>query len=164
MMSRDRTDKSVRAELTWLLNGGNAHAGYDRAVAGLPVRKRGARLDGVPWSPWMLLEHMRIAQWDILDFCRNPKYKELKWPDEYWPKTVAPPSAAAWRGSIAGFKRDLRAMVRLVNDPRTDLYAPIPWWRRPISILREAMLIGDHNAYHIGQMIGLRRALGIWKD
>jgi hypothetical protein len=101
----------------------------------------------------MLLEHMRLAQWDILDFCRNPKYKEMKWPDEYWPKTVAPPSDAAWRASIAGFKRDLRAMIRLVNDPRTDLYAPIPWWHKPISIMREAMLIGDHNAYHIGQMI-----------
>jgi hypothetical protein len=164
MVTKTRTDKLVRDELTWLLSGGHAHAGYDRAVADLPARMRGAKAPGVPWSSWMLVEHLRLVQFDIVDFCRNPKYKERKWPDEYWPSTAAPPSAAAWSASIAAFKRDLRTMIRLVNNPRTDLHARIPWWREPVSVLREALLVADHNAYHIGQLIGLRRALGAWKD
>lgn len=164
MARKGGTDKFVRDELTWLLGGGHAHASYDRAVADLPARLRGARVRGVAWSPWMLVEHLRLTQRDIVDFCRNPKYKERKWPDDYWPNAAGPSSDAAWRASIAAFKRDLRTMIRMVNDPRVDLYARIPWWHESLTVLREALLVADHNAYHIGQLIGLRRALGAWKD
>jgi hypothetical protein len=129
----------------------------------MPVRLRGKTPAGIPYSPWMLLEHLRICQWDILDFSRNPKYRHMKWPEAYWPNSAAPPSAAAWTRSIAAFKRDRRAMERLVANPKTDLYAPIPWGDGQ-TILREALLVADHNAYHVGQLIVVRRLLGAWKD
>ena len=110
----------------------------------------------------MLLEHIRIAQWDILDFSRNPKYEQLRWPAEYWPKTPAPPSEAAWDKSVKAFHDDLDAMKDLVKDSKTDLFAKIPWGEGQ-TVLREAMLIADHNSHHLGQLIDLRRLLGIWK-
>ena len=157
------SDKSVRAHLLWLLGGGHAHVHFDRAIAGLPPKLRGVKPAGLPYSPWMLLEHMRIAQWDILDFTRNPKYVEIKWPDDYWPKRAGPPNAGAWQKSIAAFRRDLKAMMRLVRDPKTDLYAKIRHGNGQ-TILREALLVADHNAYHIGQLIVVRRVMGAWKD
>jgi hypothetical protein len=117
----------------------------------------------MPHSPWMLLEHLRIAQGDILEFCRNPKYKAPKWPEDYWPKTDAPPSDGSWGKSIKAFRKDLIAMQDLVANPKTDLYAPIPWGDGQ-TILREAFLVADHNAYHIAQLIDVRRLLGAWKS
>jgi hypothetical protein len=111
----------------------------------------------------MLLEHIRIAQWDILDFSRNPKYKSMEWPKDYWPATEAPPTADAWNKSIKAFKKDLKEMQDLVADPKTDLYKAIPWGDGQ-TILREALLVADHNAYHLGQMVMLRRLLGAWEE
>jgi hypothetical protein len=111
----------------------------------------------------MLLEHMRIAQWDILEFSRNPRYVSPAWPEGYWPKTAAPPTPTAWNVTVRAFRRDLRAMQRLVAHPATDLYARIPHGDGQ-TILREALLVADHNAYHLGQLIVVRRLLGAWSD
>jgi hypothetical protein len=111
----------------------------------------------------MLLEHLRLAQWDILEFSRNPKHASPKWPEGYWPKTEAPPTAAAWNASIKKFRKDLKAMQDLVKNPKTDLFARIPWGDGQ-TILREALLLADHNAYHLGQMLDVRRVLGAWPE
>jgi hypothetical protein len=111
----------------------------------------------------MLLEHLRIAQEDILEFCRDPKYKAPKWPDDYWPKKPAPPSAAAWGKSVKQFRKDLKTMQDLVANPKTDLFAKIPWGDGQ-TILREVLLVADHNAYHVAQLIDVRRLLGAWKE
>lgn len=160
---RVNEEKALRDYLAWLIREGGAHVPFERAVARMPARVRGKTPSGLPYSPWMLLEHLRICQWDILDFSRNPGYRQMKWPEAYWPRNEAPPSAAAWTRSIAAFKRDRRAMERLVSNPKTDLYASIPWGQEQ-TILREALLVADHNAYHIGQLIVVRRLLGAWKD
>jgi DinB family protein len=156
------TDQSLRKHLLELLEGAQAHATFDNVVADFPAEYRGEIPKDLPHSAWMLLEHMRIAQWDILDFSRNSKYKPMKWPDNYWPKSAAPPSAAAWDKSIKSFHNDLDAMKKLVSDPKTDLFAQIPWGEGQ-TILREAMLVADHNSHHLGQLIDVRRILGIWK-
>jgi hypothetical protein len=158
----DRCEKSLRHWLDWLLEGGGAHATFDDAVGGLPPKLRGVMPAGLPHTAWQLLEHMRIAQWDILDFSRNPKYKSKLWPESYWPKTDAPP-AGAWEKSVRQFHYDLSAMRKLVKSPKTDLHAPISWGDGQ-TILREALLIADHNSYHVGQLILVRRALGAWKE
>ena len=154
-------DKSLREHLLYLLSGGGAHATFDDVVKGLPPNLRGKKPARFPHSAWMLLEHMRLAQWDILDFSRNPKHVSPDWPEGYWPKTQAPPSAAAWTKSIREFQSNLNAMQDLVADPATDLYAPIPWGDGQ-TILREALLVADHNAYHLGQLAMLRKLLGAW--
>jgi hypothetical protein len=115
----------------------------------------------MPHSVWELVEHLRIAQWDILDFSRNPDYAHLDWPKDYWPPTPAPADDAAWEESIAAFHRDLKAMQDLIADPSTDLYAKIPWGDGQ-TILREALLVADHNAYHLGQIVAVRQMLGDW--
>jgi hypothetical protein len=153
----------LRNHLFELLKGGGAHAGFDDAVKDLSGALRDTKPKGMPHSPWMLLEHLRIAQGDILEFCRNPKYKAPKWPEDYWPKTDAPPSDGSWGKSIKTFRKDLIAMQDLVANPKTDLYAPIPWGDGQ-TILREAFLVADHNAYHIAQLIDVRRLLGAWKS
>ena len=158
-----KTDKSVRDHLLWLLRGGNAHIDFDLAVADMPVKLQGIKPRGLPYSPWMLVEHMRIAQWDIMEFSRNPKHVSPKWPEEYWPKKPAPPNASAWKNGVAAFRRDLKAMQRLVANPSTDLYARIPHGEGQ-TILRESLLVADHNAYHVGQLIVVRRVMGAWKD
>ena len=158
----NRQDKQLREHLFEMLKGGSAHAGYDDAVKDLPEKLRGVKPDGLPHSAWMLLEHLRIAQQDILQFSRNPKYKTPKWPDDYWPKTAAPPSNAAWNKSVQQFRKDLKTMQDLVANPKTDLYARIPWGDGQ-TILREALLVADHNAYHIAQLIDVRRLLDAWK-
>ncbi|MGO8794815.1 MAG: DinB family protein [Candidatus Sulfotelmatobacter sp.] len=163
MPPKDSTAKQLRQTVVDLLNGGNAHATFDAAVSNVPEDLRGAKPNNFPHSPWMLLEHLRIAQTDILDFSRNPKYKAMKWPDDYWPKTPAPPNAFAWTKSIQQFRRDLKAMQALVANPKIDLYAPIAWGDGQ-TILREALLVADHNAYHIAQLIDVRRLLGDWKN
>lgn len=156
-------DSALRQHLVKLLAGGNAHVDFDKAVAGLPAGLRGKRPKGQPFTPWRLLEHMRIAQWDILEFSRNPKHVSPDWPDGYWPKGDAPPSAKAWNDSVKAFRSDLAAMQALVSDPKTDLFARIPHGDGQ-TILREALLVADHNSYHLGQLVLVRRLLGAWKD
>ncbi|HKN21833.1 MAG TPA: DinB family protein [Terracidiphilus sp.] len=158
--SADR-DACLREHLVELLTGGHAHATFDAAVKNLPASLQGKRPKGAEHSPWEVLEHLRIAQWDILDFSRNPNYQHLPWPEGYWPSTPAPPDAKAWDKSVRAFRRDLKAMRDLVADPSTDLYARIAHGDGQ-TILREALLVADHNAYHLGELVLLRRLLGAW--
>ena len=116
----------------------------------------------MPHSPWEIVEHLRVAQHDILDFCRNPTYAELKWPDDYWPATPAPRTATDWDASIAGFHRDLEGMQALAADPGVDLFAKIPHGTGQ-TYLREILLVIDHNAYHVGELVAVRRMLGSWR-
>jgi DinB family protein len=153
--------QSLRKHLLYLLGGGGAHAGFDDALKSFPPMLRGVKPARLPHSAWMLLDHMRLAQWDILEFSRNPKHVSPDWPSGYWPKTQDPPSATVWNKSIQQFRRDLKAMQTLVKNSRTDLFAPIPWGDGQ-TILREALLVADHNAYHLGQLVALRRMLGTW--
>lgn len=155
-------DQSLRQHLLELLAGGGAHAKFEDAVKGLPTKLRGAKPAKFPHSPWMLLEHLRLAQWDMLEFSRDASHVSPDWPSGYWPKTIAPPNAAAWNKSIQQFRRDLRAMQQLVANPKTDLYARIPWGDGQ-TILREALQVADHNAYHIAQIVDVRRMLEVWK-
>lgn len=156
-------DTALREHLLYLLRGGGAHLDFEAAIADLPAGLRGAKPPGVPHSPWRLLEHLRIAQWDILEFSRNPRHVSPNFPDGYWPEGDAPPDAAAWDRSVAAFRADLRAVQDLVADPRTDLFARIPHGEGQ-TILREALLVADHNAYHLGQLVVVRRALGAWPE
>jgi uncharacterized damage-inducible protein DinB len=155
-------EKALRAQLVKLLDFEDAHVGFDRAVAGIPVRLRGKVPAGGEHSLWQLLEHLRIAQADILEFCKTAKYKEKKWPDDYWPASAAPPSGAAWTKSVAGYQRDRKAFQRLAANTRFELLATIPHGTGQ-TYLREILLAADHAAYHIGQIIAVRRQLGIWK-
>jgi hypothetical protein len=155
-------NESLREHLLSLLRGGGAHAAFDKAVGHLPAELRGAKPEGAPYSAWELLEHMRIAQWDILEFSRNPKHVSPEWPAGYWPKSAAPPDDGAWDKSVKQFRADLEAMENLVADPRTNLLARIPHGDGQ-TILREALLVADHNAYHLGELVLLRRLLGAWK-
>jgi len=155
------TDKALRDHLLYLLRGGGAHLDFDTAIADLPIELRGAKPAGVPHCPWRLLEHMRIAQWDILEFSRNPRHVSPRFPEGYWPAGDTPPDDVAWDRSVAAFRADLAAMCDLVADPKTDLFAPILAGEGQ-TILREALLVADHNAYHLGQLVVVRRALGAW--
>ncbi len=155
-------NQDLRKHLVELLDGGQAHAKFDDLIKNLPTNLRGAKPDNFPHSPWMILEHLRIAQEDILDFSRNAKYKSRKWPDEYWPKSPAPPTATAWDKSVKQFRADLKAIQKLVANPKIDLFAKLPWGDGQ-TILREALLVADHNAYHLGQLLDVRRLLGAWK-
>jgi hypothetical protein len=157
------TDQSLRKHLIELLDGGHAHASFDQVIKDFPAKFRGQIPNGLAHSAWMLLEHMRITQWDILDFSRNPKYKTLNWPAEYWPKNPAPDNAVEWEKSIQAFQQDLEAMKKLVTNPKTDLFAKFPWGEGQ-TVLREAMLVADHTAHHLAQIIDVRRLLGIWKQ
>jgi len=155
-------DTALRKHLLALLDGNQAYAKFDDIVGDFPAKYRGEIPKGLPHSAWMLLEHMRLAQWDILDFSRNRKYQAMKWPDDYWPNSPAPLNAAAWEKSLESFRTDQAAMKELVNDRKTDLFAKIPWGEGQ-TVLREALLIADHNSHHLGQLIDVRRLLGIWK-
>ena len=162
-MKANDTSRILREHVVYLLQGGGAHATFDQVISGIPGKLRGARPAGLPHSLWMLLEHMRLAQWDILEFSRNAKHVSPDWPAGYWPKSDAPASSDAWDASIQKFRADLKAMEDLVNSPHTDLFARIPWGDDQ-TILREALLIADHNAYHLGQMVDVRRLLGAWPE
>jgi uncharacterized damage-inducible protein DinB len=155
-------DKALRAQLVKLLDFEEAHVGFDRAVKGIPARRRGKVPAGGEHSLWQLLEHLRITQADILEFCLTAKYKEKKWPDDYWPASPAPRSAAAWTTSIAGYRRDRKALQRLAANTKIDLLATIPHGTGQ-TYLREILLAADHAAYHIGQLIAVRRQLGLWQ-
>jgi hypothetical protein len=153
----------LRAHVLDLLGGGHAHLSFDRAVSGLPAELRGKRPSGLPHTPWRLLEHMRIAQWDILRFSIDPGHVSPEFPRGYWPEGDAPPDGAAWDRSAAAFRADLKAMMELVDDPATDLFAPIAGGQGQ-TVLREALLVADHNAYHLGQLVTVRRLLGAWYE
>jgi uncharacterized damage-inducible protein DinB len=154
-------EKALRAQLVKLLDFEEAHVGFDRAVKGIPPRMRGQVPANGEHSLWELLEHLRIAQADILEFCRTAKYKEKKWPDDYWPASPAPRSASAWTKAIADYRRDRKAFQRLASNTRIDLLATIPHGTGQ-TYLREIVLAADHAAYHIGQIVTVRKQLGIW--
>lgn len=154
--------RALREQLIALLRGGQAHATFNDAIENFPPKLYGAKPANFPHSAWMILEHLRIAQWDILEFSRSQKHESPNWPEGYWPPTEAPPSAVAWTKSVHQFQSDLKEMQDLIKNPQTDLFANIPWGEDQ-TILREALLIADHNAYHIGQLIDVRRLLGAWE-
>ncbi len=154
-------EQALREHVLYLLRGGGAHADFETAIKGLPVALRGKRPKGAAHSPWEILEHMRLAQWDILEFSRDPKHVSPNWPEGYWPEKPAPPGATAWTRSLRAFREGLEAMCALVESPSTDLFAPIPHGTGQ-TVLREALLVADHNAYHLGEMLVVRRLLGAW--
>lgn len=151
----------IRAAIARVLDWEDAHVGFDAAIAALPAALRGSAPADLPYSPWQLLEHLRLTQRDILEFCVDAGYQERKWPDDYWPATPAPPSAAAWDESVAGFREDREALKRLALNPDIDLLATVPAGNGQ-TFLREILLVADHSAYHVGQMVVVRRALGAW--
>ncbi|HET8654804.1 MAG TPA: DinB family protein [Longimicrobiaceae bacterium] len=155
------TIAALREQLGRFLAWSSAHAGFDGAVEGIPPAKRGVRPAGLPHSPWELLEHVRIAQRDILAFCRDPAYSEPEWPADYWPDSPAPPDAEAWERSVAAFRADREAMQRLARDGGVDLFAAVPNGTGQ-TFLREILLVADHTAYHVGQLVQVRRLLGAW--
>jgi hypothetical protein len=154
-------ETAVRDQIARLLDWEEAHVGFDKAIDGIPADKRGARAAGFEHSPWQLVEHMRLAQDDILDFCVNPHYEHrLTWPDDYWPGPT-PPSDAAWSESIASLKGSREKVKALARDVE-DLTARVPTGKGHQTYLRAILLVADHGAYHVGQLVALRRALGIW--
>ena len=160
-MDETRWREAVARPLAWR----EAHATFDDAVADFPAALRGRRVDGFPHSAWELVEHVRITQRDILDFCRDPEYHEPTWPDDYWPRDPAPPSDDAWEASIATYRADRDAMRALAEDAATypDLHAAIPHGSGQ-TYLREVLLVADHTSYHVGQIVMLRRLLGAWPN
>jgi hypothetical protein len=154
--------ESLRKQIADVLAWGEAHQTFEKVVAGFPAEQRGVRPQGAPYSAWELLEHMRIAQWDMLEFSRDPKHTSPEWPSGYWPATAAPPNAKAWDESIRRFKADREEFQKLVLDPASDLTAPFPHGDGQ-TLLREALLTADHNSHHLGQLILVRRLLGAWK-
>jgi DinB superfamily len=152
----------LRQHLVKVLTGSEAHADFEAAIKGMPVRLRGLVPAGAEHSPWMLVEHLQIALWDILEFSRNPRHVSPKWPEGYWPASSTPEHAHDWDKTVQAFRDHLKAMCDLVMDPSTDLFAKIPHGDGQ-TILREALLSADHNAYHIGQLVTVRRLLGAWE-
>jgi hypothetical protein len=155
------TDAALRKHVIDVLKGGSAHVHFMDALEEFPSNKRGTFAPGLPHTGWQLLEHARIAQWDILEFSRNPKHVSPGFPEGYWPKTPGPPSETEWDKSVQAFQRDLDEMAELVKNSRTDLFAKIPHGDGQ-TVLRQALVLADHNAYHLGQLVDLRRALGAW--
>lgn len=156
-------EKAWRGRLGALLAWEDAHAGFEAAVADIPAELRGVRPAGAPHSLWQLVEHLRITQHDILDFCVNEDYREREWPREYWPEADAPPSTAAWDASIRQFLHDRQALQKLAVDPQVTLTAAIPHGKGQ-TYFRELILVADHTAYHVGQLVLVRQLLGIWKS
>ena len=154
--------QTMRDQLVKLLEGRGAHADFDEAISDFPPQLRNVRPQGSPHSAWELLEHLRIAQWDMLEYSRSPGHKSPDWPKGYWPKTAEPPPGDAWDESVAAFRRENAAMRKLIADPGVDLFTPFSYGEGQ-SLLREALQIADHNAYHIGELVFLRRLLGCWK-
>jgi hypothetical protein len=155
---------TLKTELAKQLRGGNAHVKFEDAVADLAPELRGQKVKGLPYSVWQLLEHLRIAQRDMLDFCRNhdESYEEKNFPDDYWPKSAEPPSEKAWTDSVKHVLDDREEFIKLLENPDADLFTPLVWGKGQ-TLLHEAILIVDHNAYHLGEIIALRRMLGAWK-
>ena len=156
-------DNVLREQLLALLRGGNAHMGFDNAVAGFPVTRINTQPPNVPYTPWHLLEHLRIAQWDILEFIRNPDHISPEFPKGYWPAVDEQAGEARWQTTLREFRADLQALQELVADPDVDLLAPIPHAKN-YTILREILVVADHNAYHIGELAALRQVMDIWAE
>jgi hypothetical protein len=156
------SDQILRDQLVVLLQGGAAHVETLAALKDFPSKLYGAKPEGAPHSAWELLDHLRITLHDILDYSTNPDYVELKFPDDYWPATAEPSSKQAWDDSLRAFEADLKAFEKLVKNPDSNLYAQIPWGAKDHTLLREVLLAADHNSYHIGEIVFLRRLLGAW--
>jgi uncharacterized damage-inducible protein DinB len=157
------SDEALREQLVRMLDWEEAHVGFDKAISDLPPDKRGARAAGFEHTVWQMLEHMRIAQEDILDFCVNPKYVHtMKWPDDYWPKHPEPPNSHAWDESVTSFKREREQFKKLARETK-DLYALVPTGKGNQTYLRGILLLADHNNYHLGQIVAVRRAVGAWQ-
>ncbi len=156
----DKQDKTLTDELSKLLLGGSAHADLNDALSGLPANLRGVKPDKLPYSIWQLVEHIRIVQWDMLEFCRDEDHVSPKWPDEFWPKETEPKDDAAWKASLAKIDSDLDEFISLVEEG--DLYREVPGGEGQ-TLLREALQMADHTAYHIAEIIVVRRLLGAWK-
>lgn len=154
---------ALRAQLARILDWQDAHVGFEKATEGLAPKLRGVRVDGFPHSAWELLEHLRLTQRDILDFCRDPAYVEPNWPDDYWPASPEPPSPQAWDASIARFREDRAALQALAADETIDLFATIPHGHGQ-TYIREILVVADHTAYHVGQLVVVRRQLGAWGE
>ena len=157
--------QALRKQLQALLDGGQAHATFDQAVKDFPAKLRGVVPEGLPYSGWQILEHIRLAQQDILDFSSNAdgNYKEKKWPDDYWPKAAEPPSAEAWERSIVQIRADRKGFEKLLKSADdAALVAPFAWGEGQ-NLLREALLLADHDAYHVGELVVVRRLVGAWK-
>jgi len=157
------SEEALREQLVKLLDWKDAHVNYDQAVDGIPTDLRGQRPPGLAWSVWELLEHLRLTQRDILEFCVDSNYKEREWPKDYWPERPQPPSATAWATSIEGFRKDREAFGALARDPKLDLFAKIPHGSGQ-TYLRELVLVADHTSYHVGQIVAVRRLLGCWPE
>jgi hypothetical protein len=157
-MSQNQQDDSLRKHVLYLLRGGGAHVSFDDFVSGFPADLCNRQIEGLPYTPWQVLEHMRIAQWDILEFSRDANHVSPEFPKGYWPKPVEPGTTALWQTTVEEFRRDLEQMEQLVEDPATDLHATIPHGDGQ-TILREALLIADHNAYHLGVLTVMGRIL-----
>lgn len=156
-----KDDSKLRKHLAKLLQGGHAYVAYDTAVKNFPFEKTGTKPDGFDHSAWQILEHIRIAQGDIVEFTINADHVSPEWPEGYWPKNDAPETESQWQECIENFKKDLQVMINLVEDASTDLFSKIPHGTGQ-TVLREALLVADHNAYHLGQLVMLRKILGIW--
>lgn len=155
-------DQLLRSQLTKTLDWQDAHVGFDEVVADIPVHLQGVRPERLPYSLWQLIEHLRFTQRDILDFCQNPDYRQPEWPDDYWPDADAPPAPDSWRRSVDAFRADRKELIAMVADEALDLFAEIPHGEGQ-TYLREVLLAADHNSYHLGEMIAVRRLLGIWR-
>ena len=155
------SNKQLRLHLEKMLDWQDAHVPFDAAVKGIPSEMHGVQPPGLPYTLWQVLEHLRICQWDILDFCVNSAYKEMPF-EEYWPKTISPPDSDSWEQSIAEFRKDREVLKSLAMDSKLDLFATIPHGTGQ-TYLRELLLVADHNAYHIADLVAIRRVLGIWK-
>jgi hypothetical protein len=155
-------NSELRNYLVKVLTWSEAHVDFDKAVHGVPSSVQGIRPQSMPYSPWELLEHLRLAQRDILDFCRDPAYSAPTWPAGYWPAAPAPPTPEAWDQSVAEFQADREALCAFISDPSLDLFSQIPRGDGK-TYLREALLLADHTAYHVGEMVAVRRSLGVWK-
>ncbi len=153
-------DKALREELLGLLQGGNAHMSFDTAVSGFPMEEINRQVPNGTYRVWHLLEHMRIAQWDILEFVRNPNHVSPPFPDGYWPRPNESATPAKWNKIVKGFQSDLKAVVELVRDPKTDFFGPIPH-AKDYTVIREMLLVADHNAYHVGEFVSIRRVLNL---
>lgn len=155
------SDIQVRDQLRALLQGGNAHMTFDEAVANFPREQMNTKLPHFPYTPWHLLEHVRIAQWDILEFIRNPQYVSPSWPEGYWPAEGSQADESAWEKTLTSFRADLQSLLEMVADPTVNLYTPIPHGNGQ-NVLREILVVADHNAYHIGEFATLREVMGTW--
>jgi hypothetical protein len=157
-MAQDNSIKQLRQQLVDAMRGHQAHIDFDSAIKDFPPEIQGVKPPEAPHTAWQLLEHMRIAQNDILEFSRNPRHQSPKWPDEYWPETETPPRSEAWSNSVESFRQDAREMAKLVEDPQIDLFQPFAHGKGQ-TLLREALLVASHNSYHLGQLMFLKKAL-----